>query len=157
MLRSLSRWVSSELVIHGVFCCFLVTPLQTLNFGNGFTLTVCLSFLPNTDGEYPVKFILKENYIFLYLHMTKPKRNILSLNFVSKLFHETGWDLAKTLLFSIFKLSEHRTLRVREALRHFGSFLKFTPINSIKREKIKWLNVKSRLILLIIIYRALQK
>ncbi|KAF6087935.1 elongator acetyltransferase complex subunit 2 [Phyllostomus discolor] len=27
-----------------------VTCLQTLNFGDGFTLTVCLSFLPNTDG-----------------------------------------------------------------------------------------------------------
>nr|KAF6422281.1 elongator acetyltransferase complex subunit 2 [Rousettus aegyptiacus] len=27
-----------------------VTCLQTLNFGNGFTLALCLSFLPNTDG-----------------------------------------------------------------------------------------------------------
>ncbi|KAL4682259.1 hypothetical protein H8959_001814 [Pygathrix nigripes] len=30
-----------------------VTCLQTLNFGNGFALALCLSFLPNTDGEYP--------------------------------------------------------------------------------------------------------
>ncbi|KAB1258355.1 Elongator complex protein 2 [Camelus dromedarius] len=28
-----------------------VTCLQTLNFGNGFTLALCFSFLPNTDGD----------------------------------------------------------------------------------------------------------
>lgn len=45
------------LVVHGVFYYFLVTCLQTLNFGNGFTLALCLSCLPDTDGEYPAKYI----------------------------------------------------------------------------------------------------
>lgn len=63
MLSNLSSWISSEVVVHCVFYYFLVTCLQTLNFGNGFALALCLSFLPNTDGEYPVKYILKEQYI----------------------------------------------------------------------------------------------
>ena len=49
------------LVVHGVFY-FLVTCLQTLNFGNGFTLALSLSYLPNTDGEYPAEYTLKQQY-----------------------------------------------------------------------------------------------
>lgn len=65
MPPNLPRWISSDLAVHGVFYYFLVTCLQTLNFGNGFTLALCLSFLPDTDGEYPAKCVFKEQRIFL--------------------------------------------------------------------------------------------
>ena len=44
---------------------FLSDMPSDLNFGNGFALALCLSFLPNIDGEFPAKCILKEQHIFI--------------------------------------------------------------------------------------------
>ncbi|XP_048662279.1 elongator complex protein 2 isoform X5 [Marmota marmota marmota] len=60
-----------------------VTCLQTLNFGNGFALALCLSFLPNTDGEYPLPILAcgdDDCKIHLFVQQNGQFQKMLSLS-----------------------------------------------------------------------------